>query len=131
MVAKDSDQRTYFFFLPDETINTLKEWLYLKFKWIVKTFFPSEISDREEDLFSYAKAEIHVKFHVERTALHEFIFLPGSEYYTVIHCVGTLPCNGRSVRILQQLGVHHWSGAGREVSLLRLHRIQTYCICDK
>lgn len=38
MVAKDSDQRIYFFFLPDETINTLKEWLYLKFKWIVKTF---------------------------------------------------------------------------------------------
>lgn len=25
MIAKDSDQRTYFFFLPDEIINILKE----------------------------------------------------------------------------------------------------------
>lgn len=40
--------------------------------------FPSEIPGMEEDLFSYAKAEIHVKFHIERTALYEFIFLPGS-----------------------------------------------------
>lgn len=58
---------------------------------------------------------VPVRFNAERTVLCEFILLAEG---VTLWSTETPPYNGRSERALQQFGVHHWSGAGREVSFL-------------
>lgn len=116
MVAKNSDQRTYFFILPDEIINILKEQLYLKVKWMVKAFSLLKFQTWQKIQVVMQRLKyVPVKFHIERTIPYEFIPLPGG---VTLWSTGTLPYNGRSIRTLQQFGLHHWSGAGRKVQFV-------------
>lgn len=78
MVAKNSDQRTYFFILPDEIINILKEQLYLKVKWMVKAFSLLKFQTWQKIQVVMQRLKyVPVKFHIERTIPYEFIPLPG------------------------------------------------------